>query len=147
MLSGVRRHDSTPLDTDPLSGDRKHEVSVTYRIDSAQKVVFTTYVGEVTDQEFLQHARDIEGDPKIHGSFVEMIHAETTSMAGVTIAGARKTATALCASNAIRKIAIVASQDVEFGFARMITLLADESQIEVQAFRAQADARSWLGIG
>jgi hypothetical protein len=122
-------------------------VSVTYRIDSAQQVVHTSYVGEVTDQEFLQHARDIEDDPKIDGSFVELIQAETTSMAGVTVAGARKTAIALCASNAIRKIAIVASQDVEFGFARMITLLADESQIEVQAFRAQADARSWLGIG
>ena len=120
-------------------------MSVTYRIDSVQKVVYTTYEGEVTDQQFLQHARDIEGDPEIDSSFVELIQADTTSMDGVTGVGVRQTGRALRASSVIRRIAIVAPRDVEFGLARMVATLADESQIEVQPFRAQAEARSWLG--
>ena len=121
-------------------------MSVTYRIDSAQKVLYTTYEGEVTDQQFLQHARDIESDPEIDSSFVELIQANTTSMDGVTSAGVRQTGRALRASSVIRRIAIVAPRDVEFGVARMVAILAAESQIEVQPFRAQAEARSWLGI-
>jgi hypothetical protein len=121
-------------------------MSVSYRIDPVLKVVYTTYEGEVTDQQFIQHARDIENEPNIDGSFVEMIRADTTSMAGVTIAGARETAHVLRASRVIRKIAIVAPRDIEFGMARMVSLLAEESHIEVDAFREEADARSWLGI-
>ena len=122
-------------------------MSVRYRIDPVQKVIYTSCDGEVTDLQFLQHARDIEGDPNIDGSFVELIQADTTSMDGVTTVGAQETADALRASKVIRKVAIVASQDVEFGLARMVALLAEESQIEVQAFREKADASSWLGIG
>ncbi len=119
---------------------------VSYRIDPAQKIVYTTFEGEVTDQQLVRHARKIEGDPELDGSFVELIHADTSSMKGVTGSGVRKAADAIRVSTAIRKIGIVASQDVEFGLARMVELLADESLIEIQVFREEADARSWLGI-
>ena len=119
---------------------------VSYRIDPAQKIVYTTFEGEVTDQQFLRHTQEIESDPEIDGSFVELIHADTSSMEGVTSSGVRAAADVLRGSTAIRKIGIVASQEVEFGLARMVVLLTEESPIEIQVFRAQADARSWLGI-
>jgi hypothetical protein len=119
---------------------------VTYRIDPAQKIVYTTFEGEVTDQQFVQHARKIGSDPEIDHSFVELIHADTSSTKGVTGSGLRETADALKVSTAIRKIGIVASHNVDFGLARMVELLADESLIEIQVFREQADARSWLGV-
>ncbi len=119
---------------------------VSYRIDPAQKIVYTTFEGEVTDQQFLRHTQEIESDPEIDGSFVELIHANTSSMEGVTSSGVRAVADVIRVSTAIRKIGIVASQNVEFGLARMVVLLTEESPIEVQVFRAQADARSWLGI-
>ena len=31
---------------------------VSYRIDPAQKIVYTAFEGDVTDQQFVQHARD-----------------------------------------------------------------------------------------
>ena len=46
----------------------------------------------------------------------------------------------------VGKIAIVASKDVEFGMARMVELLADESPTEIRVFRAVGEAESWLGI-
>ena len=119
---------------------------VSYRIDPARKIVYTTFEGEVTDQQLVRHARKIEGDPELDGSFVELIHADTSSMKGVTGSGVREAADAIRVSTAIRKIGIVASQDVEFGLARMVELLAGESLIEIQVFREEADARSWLGI-
>ena len=67
-------------------------------------------------------------------------------MKGVTGSGVREVAHALRVSTAIRKIGIVASQNVEFGMARMVELLADESLIEIQVSREQAEARSWPGI-
>ena len=119
---------------------------VSYRIDLAQKIVYTTFEGEVTDQQFVGHARKIGADPEIDGSFVELIHADTSSMTGVTASGIREVADALRASTAIRKIGIVASRIVEFGLAQMVASLADKSLIEIQVFREQADAKSWLGI-
>ena len=119
---------------------------VSYRIDPVQKIVYTTFEGEVTDQQFVRHARKIGSDPEIDGSFVELIHADTSSMKGVTAAGVREAADALRLYTSIRKIGIVASRNVEFGLARMVALLADESPVEIQVFREQADARSWLGI-
>ena len=120
---------------------------VSYRIDPTQKIVYTTFEGEVTDQQIVRHARKIGSDPEIDGSFAELIHADTSSMIGVSGSGVREAADALRVSTAIRKIGIVASRNVEFGLARMVELLlADESLIEIQVFREQADARSWLGI-
>jgi len=122
-------------------------MAISYRIDSAQKAIYTALVGEVTDQQLLRHAGEIEGDPEIDGSFVELIQADTNSMKGVTGSGVRAAADALRASTAIRKLGIVASRNEEFGLGRMVELLADESLIEIQVFRDQEDARSWLGIG
>ena len=119
---------------------------VSYGIDPDKKIVYTTFEGEVTDRQLVRHAEKIGGDPEIDGSFVELIHADTSSMKGVTTPGVRATADALRVSTAIRKIGIVASQNVEFGLARMVELLASESLIEIQVFRKQADAKSWLGI-
>ena len=119
---------------------------VSYRTDPAQKIVCTTFEGEVTDQQLLRHTQKIERDPEIDGSFVELIHANTSSMEGVTSSGVRAVADVIRVSTAIRKIGIVASQDVEFGLARMVVLLTEESPVEIQVFRGQADARSWLGI-
>ena len=119
---------------------------ISYRTDPAQKVVYTTFEGEVTDQQFVRHAREIGKDPEIDGSFVELIHADTSSMKDVTKSGLQAAADPLRISRAIRKIAIVASRNVEFGLARMVVSLADESPTEIQVFREQADAKSWLGI-
>ncbi len=119
---------------------------ISHRIDPAQKVVYTTFEGEVTDQQFLRHARKIGRDPEIDGSFVELIYADTSSLKSVTGSSIREAADALRGSTAIRKIGIVVSRNVEFGIARMVESLADESLIEIKVFREQADARSWLGI-
>ena len=119
---------------------------ISYRTDPSQKVVYTTFEGEVTDQQFVRHAREIGKDPEIDGSFVELIHADTSSVKGVTSSGLQAAADALRISRAIRKIAIVVSRNVEFGLARMVVSLADESPTEIQVFREHSDAKSWLGI-
>ena len=119
---------------------------VSYQIDSAQKIVYTTFKGKVTNQEFVRHATEIMSDPEIDGSFVELIRADTSSMVGVTGSGLREIADALKVSTAVRKIGIVASREVEFGLARMVESLAHGSPIEIQVFRELADASSWLGI-
>jgi hypothetical protein len=108
--------------------------------------VYTTFEGEVTDQHVLRHARDIENDPAIDSSFVELIQAKTTSMSSVTGSGLQAVAAALTDQKTIGKIAILASQEVEFGLGRMIEMLSDESATQIRVFRAEADARSWLGV-
>jgi hypothetical protein len=117
-----------------------------YRIDSARKLVYTTFEGEITDQLVLQHANKIQSDPEIDGSFVELIDANTISMSGVSGSGLRAVAAALTDLKTIGKIAILVSRDVEFGLARMIEMLADESPTEIRVFRAEVDARSWLDV-
>lgn len=119
---------------------------ISHRIDSTKKVVYTTFEGEITEQQFVRHAKEVSSDPKLDGSFVELIHAETSSMSGVTSSGVREAADVLRASTGIRKIGILASRDIEFGLARMIQLLVAESLVEIRAFREQAEAMSWLGI-
>ena len=121
-------------------------MSISYQIASAQKVVFTTFDGAVTDLDILSHARDIMSDPAIDSSFVELISAAPSSMQAVTGTGIRAVAHLIRNSNAVRKIGIAVSQGNEFGLARMVELSAGESATEINVFREQADARSWLGI-
>ena len=119
---------------------------VSYRIDTTQKIIYTTFEGEITDQQMVRHARKLGSEPEVDSSFVELIHAGTSSMKGVTGSGIRAVAGALRVATAISKIGIVTSKDIEFGLARMVEALADKSAIEIQVFREQAEARSWLGI-
>ena len=44
------------------------------------------------------------------------------------------------------KRAVVAPSDLAFGMARMFQLLHDEAPEDVRVFRAEADARRWLGL-
>ena len=119
---------------------------ISYRIDSAQKIAFTTFNGTITDKELLSHARNILSDPTIDSSFVELISAASSSMDTVTGPGIRAVAEILISSNSVQKIGIVVARDIGFGLARMVELSSDESAIEINVFRDQADARSWLGI-
>jgi hypothetical protein len=94
----------------------------------------------------LRHANKIQSDPEIDGSFVELIDANTISMSGVSGSSLRAVAAALTGPKTIGKIAILVFQDVEFGLARMIEMIADESPAEIRVFRAEANARSWLDV-
>ena len=85
-------------------------------------------------------------DSAIDSSFVDLISEALSSMDAVTAPGIRAVADLLNRSNAVQKIGIVVSQDIGFGLARMVELSSGDSAIEINVFRDQADARSWLGI-
>jgi hypothetical protein len=119
---------------------------ISYRVDAVRKVVYTTIEGEITDDEIFRHVGTIGKDPEIGRSFVELVYANPTSVAGVTSSGIKELANAFRGSAPIEKTAFVTSQDVAFGIARMYELLADESPVEIRVFREQAEAKTWLGI-
>lgn len=119
---------------------------ISYRIDAAQKVVYTTIEGEITDDQIIEHAGTIGNDPEIDHSFVELVYASPTSVAGVTSSGIRNSADALSSYTPMKRTAFVTAGDVEFGLARMYEFLADEYPVEVRVFREEAEAKSWLGI-
>ena len=124
----------------------KEVMTISYRIDAVRKIIYTTIEGEITNKQLARHSRKIGKDPEIDRSFVELVYVEPTSLARVTSSGIRDSADALRASTPIKRIAIVATQDIDFGLGRMFQLIADESPIEIQIFREQEKAKHWLGI-
>ncbi len=118
---------------------------ISYRVDAARKVVYTTIEGEITDEQLVRHFRTIGKDPEIDRSFVELVYADPTSVAGVTSSGIRDLAYGFRVSP-IERTAFVAVRDTTFGLARMYELLAADSPVEIRVFRELAEAKSWLGI-
>lgn len=95
---------------------------IDYRIDSARGVVFTTATGTLTNREVLEQRQRLFQDPAFPGDLVELADARGVHQLDVTPDGIgqfvdhdSKHASLL----ARYKIAIVATEDVVFGMARM----------------------------
>jgi len=121
---------------------------IDYRIDVTRGMVLTTATGILTDQELMAHKRRLLGDAAFHGDLVELSDVRSVERLDVTpegigqfvqqdISDARKLEQ--------YRLAIVASEDVVFGMARMYQTRTSSHLPNVKVFRTLEDAEAWLG--
>jgi len=121
---------------------------IDYRIDSTLGAVFTVATGVLTDQDLLQHKRRLLEDPRFHAGLAELSDVRNIDRLDVTPDGIRRFAQqdAAAAGLGDYRLAIVASEPVVFGMARMYQAHTADALSNVMVFRTVSEARAWLGL-
>ena len=116
-----------------------------YTIDLAQSLVLSRGWGLVTDRELLAHVHALTADPRFARSFRQLVDLRDVTDVQVTASTIREMVK-LNPFGAGARRAVVVTNDVVFGMARMYQILTDESPDELRIFRKVDDALQWLWI-
>jgi hypothetical protein len=122
---------------------------ISYRIDVERNLVLTTASGRLTDDDILQLKARLVRDPAFTPGMKELADIRNIDGLDVTPAGIQamvqqdRNDSAHLASH---KLAIVLSDDVAFGMARMYQTRTESSMGNVGVFRDIEEARTWLQL-
>jgi hypothetical protein len=118
---------------------------MTYRIDSVHGVVLTSCTGVLTDDDLLAHKRQLADDPNLRPGMVELSDVRGVERLDVTAVGVRQMVM-MDEDLQSHRLAIVVSQEVIYGMARMYQSLTEPNNPNVGVFRDMSEARAWLGL-
>ena len=122
---------------------------ISYRIDPARNLIFTTASGILTDDDILELKRRLTADPEFNADMRELSDVRAVTDLRVTTQGVRRMV-ALDSMHSSRldgyRLAIVAGEDAIFGMARMYQMLTEDNVPHVAVFRDPDTATRWLGI-
>lgn len=116
-----------------------------YTIDLARSLVLSRGWDVVMEREILAHVRALIADPLFAGNFHQLLDLRDVTNVQFTASTVRELVR-LNPFGAGARRAVVVTNDVVFGMARMYQILADESPDELQIFRKMDDALQWLWI-
>ena len=116
-----------------------------YTINLARSLVLSRGWGVVMDRELLAHVRSLIADPRFARNFHQLIDLRDVTDVQITASCIREMVR-LNPFGAGARRAVVVTNDVVFGMARMYQILSDESPDELQIFRKMDDALQWLWI-
>lgn len=122
---------------------------ITYRIDRQRGIVWTHATGVLTDAELLAHKRRLINDPDFRPGMRELSDVREIERLEVTPKGiSRFVAQDKTDETQLgdHRLAIVASENVVYGMARMYQSLTDGSPRNVMVFRNPTEAKTWLEI-
>jgi hypothetical protein len=97
------------------------------------------------DRELLAHVRILTADPRFARDFRQLADLRDVTDVQITASTIREMVK-LNPFGAGARRAVVVTNDVVFGMARMYQILTDESPDELQIFRKVDDALQWLWI-
>ena len=119
-----------------------------YVVDAAQNLVFSTYMGTVTDEDLCDHVRRMTVDPRVEPGYLALVDTTGVKNIRVTSKGTRKVWEIEEQSLDARKIriAVVIAQDLMYSFCRAYQILAGPFQTKVGIFRTVEEAARWLGV-
>lgn len=121
---------------------------MSYYIDVERGVVCTTATGVLTDADVLAHKEALRADPMFRAGMPELSDVRGVRDLRVTPTGVRRMVEAdkeRDGPGGGYKLAIVASEDVVYGMARMYEL-SQEAMGNVAVFREMEEAIAWLGL-
>jgi hypothetical protein len=123
---------------------------MSYRIDTVQKAVFLEGSGVLTDEEMIDCVRHLRGDAQLETGMPTLSDMRAVQRLAISRRGIDEMIAVMAATDANRgaaKAAIVASEDLQFGMARMLQMKADEKvHPEFRVFREMAAAKAWIGL-
>jgi len=123
---------------------------ISYRIDAGRGVALTTATGTLTDRDILEHKKRLHADPAFTPGMHEMSDVRGVSDLQVTPHGVKRMVAHDAAQGSdagSHRLAIIASEDVVYGMARMYETLSDGNPSpSVAVFRDYDAAAKWLGL-
>ena len=123
---------------------------ITYKLKPDEKLVILTHVGAVSDDEFLSFYKALLKDTRFDKSFnllVDLRQAESSVRSTAALSEFSQFVQRQFVNTTARtKVAVVASEDISFGLARMYEVLSDAVPWEFVVFRTAKAALAWLGL-
>lgn len=114
-------------------------------VDTQNRIVFFRCSGVVTEEEFVGTQRSANQDPRVTPEFSRLVDLSEVSELRVSPAGVRKLAD-IAREVPVRRRALVASNPLAFGMARMFEQNLLSSQGESQVFSDLPSAMEFLGL-
>lgn len=120
---------------------------ISYQIDVKHQLVLTTASGTLTDDDVLQFKFRLVRDPDFRPGMSELSDIRNVEKIEVTTIGIRqmveqdKKDAKFIASH---RLAMVASDDVVYGMARMYQTLTESTMDNVKIFRDINEAHAWI---
>jgi hypothetical protein len=119
-------------------------MGITYVVDHARRRVLTRAEGLLTFADLAAHAEaEIRDRP---ASYQELFDATgaTTDLTAEQVQTMVQRVNQACQKEPAGDVAIVATEPVMFGLARMYSILCEQTGPPVEVFRSVADAERWL---
>jgi hypothetical protein len=116
-----------------------------YTIDLERSLVLSRGWGVLTDRELLVHVRALTADPHFARNFCQLGDLRDVTDVQITAATIREMVRMNPFWAGARR-ALVVTNDVVYGMARMYQILRDESPDELEIFRKMDGALQWLGL-
>ena len=124
-----------------------------YRIDRERRIVFATATRTLSDEDVFAYQREVwsRGDLAGYDEIVDVGLAEDLVVSsGDRVRALADLASAMDVPGASSRLAIVAPQDLAYGFARMFETYRTMNQSGVKVvsvFRSMQAALDWLDLG
>ena len=118
---------------------------ITYQIDTDAHLVRTVATGVVVDADLRAHEDKLVVDPAFEPAMAQLVDGRTIERLDVSAEGIRQfvlNETRHAERLANHRVAILASENMVFGMARMYQTLSD---VRVGVFRSMAEAMAFLG--
>jgi hypothetical protein len=120
---------------------------VGHRLDPAARLVLITYADPVTVKDWTDALLAVIADQAYEPGFNFLVDRRNASPPAPDFADAVATFVRRHrAEIGNAKVAILVSDVAAFGMARMQEMLNEAAELETRAFRAEHDAREWLGL-
>jgi len=116
-----------------------------YRIDIDRRIILSTAIGKLTDEDLREHQRAVLSDPSFEPTLNQLWDLQQVEELDISNSALRDLASSRSYA-AETKRAVVAPRDVLYGTARMFQTLHDQAPEDFQVFRTADEAKAWLGI-
>jgi len=119
---------------------------VVYKLNPAEKFIYTQCIGNVTPEEISEHFRELVRDPDCPDRLAVLLDLrETTSVPWTfQLRGVNQDLERVRGKVAFDACAIVASRDVLFGMMRIFAVFAQGHFTSIRVFRTVPEAEEWL---
>lgn len=121
-------------------------MSVRLTIDVKQRLVVSTYFGEVNEAEILGHISRIHSHPDFDPSFAELLDFSGVTGGRVSPSIVQAVARRASVFNPTSMHVIIAPRDVVFGLARMSAVYAEETRPNFVVVRTIDEAHKLLRL-
>lgn len=118
---------------------------VTIRIDRSQKLVVTTYTGQVTNEDVARQIAEIERNAPYEGEYRAITDFTQVTHFDISSDQIRLVAESKSPLEKARRV-MVAPSDVAYGTSRMFQILAGRTRPNISVVRSLDDAYRALGI-
>jgi hypothetical protein len=118
---------------------------VSYRIDQAQRLVYSRGWGAVNEAELTSHAQSLRIDPAFNPDFGQIVDFTEVTRLGASYRSIRALARLVPFSRSARRVAVI-QRDLYYGIIRMYELLLETAEGRITAVRTLDAAYELFGV-